>query len=126
MRGVREKSGMSLADVGKSAGISRGAVWRMETSGYPLPRGRTLERVLRYGYGLDATDGIYVSIVSRWTQERLGSSVHPRIPQGRAAVIERIAGLSRSHFLTLAALSSDPGLLDLVSAMVRAHRRAAV
>ena len=73
MRALRTDRKMSLADVGKRAGVERTTVWKAENGA--LPRGDTLQKLCLRGLGITKQAREWKELLALWTTERTGQPV---------------------------------------------------
>ncbi|MEZ0295520.1 MAG: helix-turn-helix domain-containing protein [Candidatus Methylacidiphilales bacterium] len=81
---LRAERQMSLADVGKAAGIERTTIWKIENG--QLPRGATLQKACLRGLGLVKESREWEELQALWTAERTGQAVTAQSLAGQLAM----------------------------------------
>jgi transcriptional regulator with XRE-family HTH domain len=131
---LRTERQMSLADVGKLAGIERTTVWKIEHG--PLPRGGTLQKACLLGLGLTKDSREWEELQALWTAERTGHPVTAQALAGQMAVqflknnremesfFIEVSRLSREDWVELDKAVRRPSVLKALAALNTLHDEA--
>lgn len=75
-KSLRADRGLSLADVGKRAGLERTTVWKIEHGFWP--RGETLKAAVQLGLGVRVSSPEWQEVQALWAGQRVGQAINSK------------------------------------------------
>lgn len=131
LKGLRDRRGLSLAEVAAVPGLQRATVWKVENG--HLPKGKTLTGILD-GLGAKPDSADYREAIALWTNQRtrgglfrpneLAGILDDQTEANRELMREFLAvvsGLDARDFAALLAAARRPAVLHALNALHQAE-----